>query len=113
MKDQSTQTRSRAGRRWVGLGIFLALLLIANWALAQTTIHKNGFESKVGWTKGGAEAVFEEIAHKIDDRDPHSGQTSEYIELSVKSGQYIHYVYPVSRAPVSDELRAALWLRAN
>ncbi len=96
-----------------GVGLLAGLFVFASWALAQTTMHKNGFEAKVGFSKGGADAVFDETAHKIDDREPHSGQGCEYIDLDIKQGNYIYYVYPVGKAPIAEELRAALWVRAN
>jgi hypothetical protein len=95
------------------VGLLAGLFAFASWAFAQTTMHKNGFESKVGFNKGGADAAFDEIAHKIDDREPHNGQGCEYIDLDVKQGKFIHYVYPVGKAAISEELRAVLWLRAN
>ncbi len=97
----------------LGAGFMLGLFVIAGFAFAQTTIHRNGFDTKLGWSKGGADAGFDEVAHKIDDREPHNGQGCEFIELDVKQGKSIHYVYPVGRAPINDELRAAVWVRAN
>ncbi len=106
---------TRASRAFsiIGVGLALGLLTVASFVFAQTAIHKNSFESKIGWTKGGADAPFEEITHKIDDRDPHNGQGSEYIDLNVKQGNSIHYVYATGKAPITEELRAAIWLRAN
>ena len=100
----------------VSVGLLAALLAFAGFAFAQTTILKNGFETKPGWSKGGFDTTYEETAHRIDDREPHNGQGSEFIELDVKQGKengYIHYVYPVGKAPIADELRIAVWLRAN
>lgn len=96
----------------VGLGL-TGLLILASLAFAQTAMHRNGFETKVGWAKAGFDAPFEEIEHKIDDRDPHRGRSSEYIEIDAKPGQKIHYVYPVGKAPITEDLRAGLWLRSN
>jgi hypothetical protein len=96
-----------------GLGLTVGLLVIAGWAFAQTSIHRNGFETKVGWTKGGFDAPYEETAHRIDDRDPHNGRGSEYIEIDAKQGKSIQYIYPVGKAPINEELRGGLWLRAN
>src|ERR1700722_19132146 len=99
-----------------GLGLLLGLLVIASFAFAQTTIHKNAFETKIGWSKGSFDTSYEETAHRIDDREPHNGQGSEYIELDVKQAKengFIRYVYPVGKAPIANELRIALWLRAN
>src|SRR5882757_9811934 len=97
----------------VGLGLVCGLLVCASWGHAQTTIHKNGFETKLGWSKGGFDSAYEEIAHKLDNRDPHNGQNSEYIEINVKQGKFINYVYPVNNAPITQELRASMWVRAN
>src|SRR2546423_141856 len=97
----------------VGLGLTVGLLVFAGWAFAQTSVHRNGFETKIAWAKGGFDAANEEDAHRIDDREPHNGRGAEYIELDAKQGSYIHYVYPVGKAPISEELRAGLWLRGN
>ncbi|MSQ95145.1 MAG: hypothetical protein EXR98_11400 [Gemmataceae bacterium] len=96
-----------------GFALLICFFTIAGLAFAQTAVHRNGFESKPGWAKGGADAAFDVTAHKIDDRDPHNGRGSEYIELDAKQGKFIHYVYPVGKAPITEELRASLWLRSN
>src|SRR5438552_5350835 len=98
---------------FIGLGLTIGLLVSAGWAFAQTSVHRNGFETKTGWTKGGFDAPYEEIAHKIDDRDPHTGRGSEYIEIDAKQGKDIQYVYPIGKAPINEDLRVSLWLRAN
>src|SRR5688572_11901204 len=90
-------------------GLTLGLFAFVGFALAQTSIHRNGFESKPMWTKGGFDAPYQEIAHKIDDREPHNGQGSEFIELDAKQGTHIHYQYPIGKAPINEELRIALW----
>jgi hypothetical protein len=97
----------------VGLGLAIGVFAIASWAFAQSAIHRNGFETKTGWTKGGFDAPFDETAHRIDDRDPHNGRGCELIEIDAKQGTYAHYVYYVGKAAISDELHAGLWLRGN
>lgn len=97
----------------VGVGLAIGLLAFASWTFAQTAIHKNGFETKLGWLKASADTPFEGIAHRIDPLDPHNGQGSEHIELDVKQGKSIHYVYPTGKAAINEELRAVVWLRAN
>lgn len=97
----------------IGLGLAIGLLVSAGWAFAQTSILRNGFETKLGWIKGGFDAQYEELAHKIDDRDPHSGKNSEYIEIDAKPGKGIHYTYAIGKAPINEETRAAVWLRSN
>lgn len=96
-----------------GFALLVGLFIIGDPALAQTTIHRNSFETKVGWSKGAADAAFTETAHKIDDREPHNGRGAEYLEFDAKKGEYIQYVYPIGKAPITEELRASLWLRSN
>ena len=97
----------------VGLGLTFGLFALAGWAFAQTSVHRNGFETKTGWSKGGFDAPHEVIAHRIDDRDPHNGRGAEYIEIDAKQGSFVHYVYPVGKAPINEDLRVSMWLRAN
>ncbi len=108
-------TRFRFSYGWMfsALALSSGFLLLAGIALAQTGMHRNGFETRVGWIKGGADAAFQEITHRIDDLDPRTGQGSELIELDVKQGSFIHYAYPIGKAPIADELRAAVWVKAN
>jgi len=115
LQKERTMNRERSCRATVlvGLGLACGLLVLASLVHAQSSIHKNGFESKLGWTKGGFDAVYEEVAQKLDEREPHNGQRSEFIELNVKQGKFIHYVYPVNKAPITQELRASMWVRAN
>lgn len=105
--------RSSKGLTLAVGGILIGLLAMASWALAQTTMHKNSFEAKIAFARGGTDASFEEIAHRIEHREPHNGDGCEYIDLDVKKGSYIYYLYPVGNGPISEELRAAMWVRAN
>lgn len=97
----------------IATGLMIGLLVVGSWAFGQSGIHRNGFETKTGWIKGGFDAQYTEIAHRIDDRDPHNGRGAELIEIDAKPGSFVHYAYPVGKAPINDELRVALWLRGN
>jgi hypothetical protein len=102
--------------RTIGAGLAVAVGTAATFlALARAQqIHRNGFEGRdPAWVKGASDGSFQEIAHRITDTGPHTGQACEYIELHAEAGSYIHYVYHVSRAPVTEELSARLWVRAN
>jgi hypothetical protein len=94
----------------VTAGLALAVLDLARGQ----QIHQNRFEGRdPAWLKGAADAAFHETAHGVTDQTAHTGDHSEYIELTAEQGSYIYYVYPVGRAPISDELSARLWLKAN
>jgi hypothetical protein len=97
-----------------GLLGFLAGALLLAVTVAGQQIHRNGFETmKVGWFKGGFDAPYEEKAHAISDQVAHEGRHSEYLQLDVKAGTYIHYAYPTGKALVGEELSASLYLKAN
>jgi hypothetical protein len=104
--------------RW-GFGrgrITLAAAVLLAWPAAAPAqqIHRDSFESRSArWIKGTSDAPFRETGHDLTDATAHSGQHSEYIGLVADQGTYIHYVYPIGRAPVSDDLLASLWVRAN
>src|ERR1043165_198158 len=104
----------RISPRWVaGIVLGLGFFALADRAFAQVSIHRNAFETKTGWIKGGFDAPYEETGHRIDDRDPHNGRGSELIEIDAKQGTYAHYVYYVGKAAITEELHAGVWVRAN
>ncbi len=115
LSQDVTMTRSRFSKGVVVSALVLScgLFALAGLALAQTAMHRNSFETRIGWTKGGTDAGFDEITHRIDDRDPRTGQGAELIELDAKPGSFIHYAYPIGKAPIADEFRAAVWVKAN
>lgn len=106
------------GSRKLVLMSLSAFSLLASLAMLGTVVgqqvHKNGFETRdLTWIRGAADAPFKEAIHEITDQNSHSGKFSEHIQLTADKGNYIHYVYPISKAPIGDELGASLWLKAN
>lgn len=106
------------GRRLVRLGalggaVFAAWLVFFALAPAQQ-MHRNGFETRtLSWQKGSADVPYKEAIHEITDQTAHGGQFSERIQLTAEVGTYIHYVYPVGRAPISEEMGLSLWVKGN
>lgn len=97
-------------RMWIGLALCLGF---GGKALAQQ-VHRNAFEApKTHWQKAGFDAPFEVQAHVSSDLGAHDGQRSEQIKISAKEGSHVYYLYPVGKAPVSDELAGNLWIKAN
>jgi hypothetical protein len=79
------------------------------------TMHQQGFEGRDPvWVAGPADAKYKELAHKIiDDPAARGGQRSEYFQLQVETGTFIHYTYDVGRAPVADDLSVSLFVKAS
>jgi hypothetical protein len=95
------------------LAAFAGWLLLTASAQAQH-ILRNGFEGfSTSWVKGGADAAFEEKGHAITDLAFHDGKRSEHLHIDAKQGNSIHYVYPVGRALIGDELTAGVWIKAD
>src|SRR5690242_18345503 len=89
-----------------------ALALLGPAAADQ--LVREGFEGNDPlWVKGAADGTFREVAHRITDERPFRGNKCEMIQVAVESGNFVHYTYDTGRAPVTDDLRAGLWLRAN
>jgi hypothetical protein len=109
----------RHGRtlRWLppaALALAAALLASARGQQGQQFIQY-GFEARDPvWVRGSADARFTETAHQLsDDLTAHTGKRSEFFQLDAEPGTFIHYNYDVGRAPVSDELNATFWVKAN
>jgi hypothetical protein len=89
-----------------------ALVLLAPVGAEQ--LLREGFEGADPlWVKGAVEGVAREVAHKITDERPFRGQRCEFIQVNVESGTAVYYTFDTGRAPVNDDLKASLWLRAN
>ncbi len=109
----------QAGSRWPR-ALFLVPLLAGGLLLAGLNVvagqqvHRNGFEGQEPqWVKGTADARFQETAHATTDLHAHSGQRSEHIALIAEQGSFIYYFYPIHRAPISEELSAGVFVKAN
>lgn len=106
----------RRRRLWLTGGTAAAVvtaLTVLGLAAGQQ-MRREGFEGRDPlWVKGPADAAYREIAHEMTEDVYHKGQRSETIRLAAERGSFIHYVYDVGRAPVSEDLSAGLWLRGN
>ncbi len=77
-------------------------------------IHKDSFESPdLSWIKGSGDVEFVEKIHIRTNKAAYDGQRSEYLQIEAKNGSQIQYIYPVGKAPCTEELSIGLWLKAN
>jgi hypothetical protein len=77
-------------------------------------IRRDPFEGRdPAWIKGPADAAYRELAHEMTEESPHRGQRCETIQLQAEHGTYIHYFYDTGRAPLSEELTAGVWVKAD
>jgi hypothetical protein len=108
----------------IGRKVAWVVVVCLGWAggLPAQQIHQQGFEGRdTLWVQGPSQATFQEVEHrltdarKVDQPDErvNSGQRAEFIHLDVKQGKFIHYLYKLGKAPVSEDLRVSLWLCSN
>src|SRR5437016_4395514 len=100
---------------WTGVGLLLGLSVFLPWHSAGAQqVHKNAFETlNISWIKAGADVVFEEIIHEMSDQGAHDGKRCEFIKINGQQGNHIYYQYPTAQAPISLELSASIWVKAN
>jgi hypothetical protein len=73
-----------------------------------------GFEnSEPSWIDEGGDAKRLVRLHERTSSSAHSGQYSERIGVTATGGTHLHYSYPIGRAPVEDDLRVSVWIKAD
>jgi hypothetical protein len=107
------------GRIRVILAI-LGLLAFGALSVQGEPMHRNPLGvGNLQFARGPANVAFQELGHALSREYAHKGDSSETIRISVGqvdpvSRSYVNYVYQIpSRAPVSEELRASVWIRSK
>src|SRR5262245_9817131 len=90
----------------------LGLLLFFGPAASGEQILQYGFEARGPvWKAGSTDAAVKILAHELTSETAHGGLKSEHIRLRVERGTFIHYVYDLPQAPITDDLIVSLWLK--
>src|SRR5262249_28292509 len=112
-RRRRTMRRMRVRATVAALAAFAVALALLVPASADQLVRE-GFEGTDPlWVKGPADGTSREVAHRITDERPFRGQRCEFIQVKVESGTFVHYPFDTGRAPVTDEFRASLSVRAN
>src|SRR4051812_34172582 len=95
----------------------LALLggtLVLAPAQGPAQILQYGFEARGPvWKPRNEDAPYKVLAHELTEETAHGGQRCEHLQLRAEKGGYIHYAFPIGRAPVTDDLSVGLWLKST
>ena len=76
--------------------------------------HVQGFEARGPvWKPGSTDAAVKVLAHELTSETAHGGMKSEHVRLQVERGTFIHYVYDLPQARITDDLTVSLWLKSN
>ena len=94
------------------------LALLASVSFPQPSLQdrvlRDDFETpKVAWVEEGGDLARPVKVHERTISSAHTGKQSEHIGVSAQRGTYLYYGYPVRRAPVVEDLRISLWVKAN
>ncbi len=110
----------RQAGRVRGILASLSLLAVGVLAVQGEPIHRNPLGvGGLQFVRGPKSVPFQERQHAISHEYAHKGDVSETIRVSMPqpdpiSQPYVYYIYQIpSRAPLSPELRAGLWLRSK
>ncbi len=106
----------RHGRTLVvaGSATAVAVSLVVLSVAGGQQIRRDGFEGRdVSWVKGPADGAYRELAHQMTEDVVHTGQRAEFLRIQAERGSFIHYLYDVGRAPITEEMSAGVWVRAD
>jgi hypothetical protein len=102
--------------RWTCL---ILAFCLASAGLQGQQIHRQDLgDPQLHLLKGPANARFEERDHRTTTEYAHRGATSETLTITAEAAAgandpFIHYIYPTPRAPISDDLRASVWVKSK
>jgi hypothetical protein len=100
--------------RWGTFAWALAGAAILTLSVQGQQIHRNAFEGRhLSWHKGPADVPFEVVVHELTTQTAKGGQQCEHIQLKADKGSFLHYVYPVGRAALVEELALSVWVKGN
>ena len=77
------------------------------------TLHDAFEAGRPAWRQEETDANVDLRAHERSNRAAHDAQGSERLEFEAGPGSYLYYSYPLPRIPLSAELRATLYVKAN
>ena len=92
--------------------LLLAAMSAGRVALAQT--WHEGFESsQPTWHEAGGDVQFRILRHERIQRDAHTGNGCEWLQLEADRGTRIFIAHDVGRPPIIDELAPTLWVKSD
>lgn len=112
MSARQTKNRSALLLPLVSLVTFSFLLLFPRLSPAQL---RDSFEGRdLTWhISKEADCGVRILTHDRPLRDAHSGQSSEHFQLTVGQGTFLPIVHPIGRAPLIQEFRPRLFVKAD
>ena len=80
----------------------------------EPAVIRDGFESpRTAWSQEQTDATINLQAHDRTTRAAHEGRTSEHFQFTAGLGSGFFFSYPLPKVPVTDTLKASLFVRSN
>lgn len=100
------------------IGAVTLVCLVCAVAQGQQIHRQDLGDPQLHLLRGPANTRFEEREHRTTSEFAHKGATSETVSIHAEvgvntGGSFIHYIYPTPRAPIGDDLRASVWVKAR
>src|SRR5262245_54085866 len=106
--------KTRIGPIRCRYGLALVAVTLSSAAIAVGQLRDSFERPEVTWQiSKEADCGVRILAHDRPYRDAHSGQASERFRLAVGQGTFLPLVHPVGRAPVIQEFRPRLFVKAD
>lgn len=95
----------------LAIGVWVGLMLFG-WLGQATAQIRDDFEAgRPRFRLWRDDAAAKVVKNELITTMPHTGVSSEMVEVSSGYGKYIHIAYPIDRCAIIDELTASLWIR--
>jgi hypothetical protein len=80
----------------------------------EPAVIRDGFETaRTVWNQEQTDATINLLAHDRSTRAAHEGKAAEHFRFNSGLGSGFFFSYPLPKVPVTDALRASLYVRAN
>jgi hypothetical protein len=97
------------------VAVFFVLSILGGMFVSRVLAAvRDDFESgPVSWYPGQADVQYHLESQQRITADPHSGRTSELIQISAGVGTYVYFTHEVGSARIVAELSPSVWIKAN
>jgi hypothetical protein len=80
---------------------------------AGATLHQDFEAGRTTWRQEDTDTTVDLRTHDRSNRAAHDGTGSEHFEFDAGAGSYVYYSHPLPKIPLTPDLRAVLYVKAN
>ena len=68
---------------------------------------------EVSWRDDGGDADYRVSLHRREHTGAYRGEGCEHIRIEGRDGNHVHFIHPIGRPPIIDELVPSVWVKAD